>query len=72
MVSEVAFASARYSVSMEDLATALRFFELQEIGVDPRKLMYAEVEVWSSTFPAQSASEKVVKRGKPDLEICIP
>ncbi|KAA8524072.1 hypothetical protein F0562_010497 [Nyssa sinensis] len=42
MVSEVAFASARYSAS--DLATALGFFELQNIGVDPRKLMYTKVE----------------------------
>lgn len=61
MVSEATFASARYSTYVEDLAIALCFFELQEIGVDPRKLMYVEVEVQSSTFSAQFALENLLK-----------
>ncbi|XP_035544668.1 probable protein phosphatase 2C 23 [Juglans regia] len=56
-VSEAAFARDRYSASVDDHATALCFFELQEIGFEPRKLMYAEVDVRSSKLPAQSALE---------------
>jgi len=44
MVSEVAFASTRYSTSVKDCATTLCFFELQDIRVDPRKQMYVERE----------------------------
>ena len=39
IVSEAAIASARYSASVEDLATTLCFFELQEMGLDPKKLI---------------------------------
>jgi hypothetical protein len=39
MVSDVAFARARYSASVEDQATARCFLELHEIRLDPRKLM---------------------------------
>ena len=47
-VSEAALARALYSASVEERATALCFFELQEIGLTPRNEIYAEVEVRSS------------------------
>ena len=39
IVSEVALASARYSASVVDRATARCFFELQEMGLEPKKLI---------------------------------
>ena len=69
VVSEAAFASARYSASVVDRTTALCFFELQEMGLDPKKLIYAEVDVRSSIFPAQSALEYVLNTRVPTLLI---
>ena len=37
MVSEAAFARALYSASVDDLATTRCYFELQDIGLEPRK-----------------------------------
>ena len=39
IVSNVTFARARYSASVVDLATALCFFELHEMGFEPKKLI---------------------------------
>lgn len=39
-VLEAAFASVRYLTSVDDSATTLCFFELQEMRFGPRKLMY--------------------------------
>jgi hypothetical protein len=55
IVSEAALASARYSASVEDRATALCFLDVHEMGLGPKKLMYADVDVRLSTFSAQSA-----------------
>jgi len=63
IVSEAAIARALYSASVVDRATALCFLELQEMGLEPIKLIYAEVDVRSSTLPAQSASEYVLNTG---------
>ena len=69
IVSEATLARARYSASVVDRATACCFFELQEMGLETKKLIYAEVDVRSSTFPAQSASEYVLNMGRPALWI---
>ena len=53
-------AGAQYSASVDDRATTLCFFELQEIGLEPRKHMYAEVDFLSSKLPAQLASDYVM------------
>ena len=60
-VSDATFASALYSASVDDRATTRCFFELQEMGLEPRKHMYAEVDFRSSKLPAQSTSEYVVR-----------
>ena len=39
------------------------------MGLDPKKLMYADIDVRSSTFPAQLASEYVFNIGVPALWI---
>ena len=39
IVSEAAFASALYSASIVERATTLCFFKLQEMGLEPRKLI---------------------------------
>ena len=69
IVSEAALANVRYSASVEERATALCFLDVHEIGLGPRKLMYADVDVRSSTFPAQSASEYVCNTEGPALLI---
>ena len=69
IISEAALSSAQYSASIVDLATARCFLELQEIRLGPKKLMYAEVDVWSSIFLAQSASKYVLSTGVPTLWI---
>ena len=46
-----------YSASVEDLATVRCFLEHQEIGLSPRKMIYADIDVQSSQLPAQSESE---------------
>jgi len=71
-VSEAAFAKARYSASAEERAIARCLLDFQEIGVSPRKHIYAEVEDLSSRFPAQSASKKVLRAVAPVFEIWIP
>ena len=62
-VSEAAFARALYSASVEDRATARCFFKLHETGLEPRKIIYTDVDVRSSSLPAQFAFEKVVRDG---------
>ena len=39
IVSEAALARARYSASVVDRATTRCFFELQEMGLEPKKLI---------------------------------
>ena len=39
IVSEATLARARYSASVVDRATACCFFELQEMGLEPKKLI---------------------------------
>ena len=39
IVSEAALARARYSAYVVDRATACCFFELQEMGLEPKKLI---------------------------------
>ena len=48
----------RYSTLVEDRATIHCFVELHEIGLAPRNMRKAPMEVRSSGLPAQSASEK--------------
>ena len=69
IVSEVALASAQYSASVVDCVTALCFLDVHKMGLDPKKLMYADIDVRSSTFPAQLASEYVFNIGVPALWI---
>ena len=54
-------ATTLYSASIDDLAIVLCFFELHEIGLPPRNVIYAEVDVKSSAFPPQYASVKVTR-----------
>jgi len=56
IISAVVVATARYSASMEDLATVCCFLESQEMGLPPRYIRYADVEVRSSVLPPQSSS----------------
>jgi len=58
MSSAVAVATPRYSASVDDCATVRCFRDSQEIGLPPKKIRYADVEVRSSIFPPQSASVK--------------
>lgn len=58
-ISEAVFATARYSASVDDRATPCCYLDDHAIGVVPMYSMYAFVETKSSTFAAQSASEKV-------------
>ena len=53
--SIVAMTMARYSALMEDRATVRCFVELQEIGLEPRNMRKAHVEVRSSGLLAQSS-----------------
>jgi hypothetical protein len=57
IILDAATASARYLAFVMYRATAFCFFKLQEMGLDPRKLIYVEVEVRSSILLAQSASK---------------
>ena len=56
--SIAAAAMTQYSASVEDRATVHCFVELQEIGLAPRNMRKAHVEVRSSGLPTQSTSEK--------------
>jgi hypothetical protein len=57
IILDAAAVSARYSAFVMYRATAFCFFKLQEMGLDPRKLIYVEVDVRSSILPAQLASK---------------
>lgn len=57
IVSEAALVRARYSLLVDDPTTS------QEMGLLPKKLTYADVEVRSSRLLTQSTSENVVKAG---------
>ncbi|KAI0494907.1 hypothetical protein KFK09_025053 [Dendrobium nobile] len=57
MVSAVAAASARYSDSVDDLATVFCFLTVQEMRVLPRKVQCPVVDFRVLGSPAQSASE---------------
>ena len=67
IVYEAALANARYSASVEDRATTLCLLDIHEMGLGPKKLMYADVNVRSSTFLAQLASEYVYNTEGPAL-----
>jgi hypothetical protein len=67
IVSEAVLATARYSASVEDRATTLYFLDVHEMGLGPKKLMYADVDVRSSTFPAQLASDYMCNTEGPAL-----
>ena len=56
--SAMAAIMTRYSTSMEERAIVRFLVELQEIGLAPRKIRKAHVEVRSFGLPAQSTSEK--------------
>ena len=62
-------ATLRYSASVEDLETVCCFRECQETKFGPRKRQYPDVEWRSSTFDAQSASQKPVML-RCELELC--
>lgn len=51
MISVVAVATARYSAFIDDQATMRCFLDNQEIGLPPKKMMKADVEVRSSELP---------------------
>lgn len=57
IISDAADATARYSASVEDLATDFYFLEDQEIGTEPIYNINPVVENLSEGSPAQSASE---------------
>lgn len=59
--SVVAVATTLYSASVEDLATVHCFLDNHDIGLPPKKIMYAEVDVLSSQLPPQCASEYATK-----------
>lgn len=61
MISLVVVAMARYSASAEERDTTVCFFDLQEIGDDPRKMIYPVVDRRVVGHPAQSASQYACK-----------
>jgi hypothetical protein len=63
MISAVAFASALYSDSVLERETVACFLALQEMRLPPKNIAYPPVDQWSSTLPAQSASEKADRSG---------
>lgn len=65
-------ATTQNSVSIEDRVTVFCFLELQLIGVDPRKTMFANVDIQSSRLSAQSALAKAWKEGEIVHRMNIP
>ena len=57
--SAAAMAMARYSALVEDRATVRCFIELHEIGLTPRNMRKALVELRSSELLAQPSPEKL-------------
>ena len=68
MTSAAPFANALYSASALDLETVGYFFELQEIKFDPTKMANPPAERRSSTYPAQSASVKILTLIEDDFQ----
>lgn len=60
-IYEVAFVSTLYSASVNDLATTLYFFEVQDMRLGLRKLMYFEVNFLSTKFSTYSTLKYVVR-----------
>lgn len=56
--SAVVDAMARYSASVDEGATVLCLLDFHEMGLDPRNMTYALVEVRSLGSQSQSKSEK--------------
>ena len=67
--SAVALANDLYSASVLDLETVACFLALQDIRFGPMNIANPPVDLLSSTLPAQSASEKALKRKELDRAI---
>jgi hypothetical protein len=72
MTSAVALARDLYSASVLDRDTVGCFLALQEIKFGPKYMANPQVDLLSSTFPAQSASENALTSLEPDLLIYRP
>jgi hypothetical protein len=72
MSSAVAFIIALYSASVLDLETVGCFLADHEMRLEPKKRVKPPVDLRSSKQPAQSTSEKALKRQDEDLRILIP
>jgi hypothetical protein len=69
MTSDVALARDLYSTSVLDGDTVGRFLPLQEIKFGPKYIAKPSVDILSSIFPAQSASENALTSFEPNLLI---